>query len=855
MPRNFTALICRGICRMRKKGSQLKNNLRISDVADGTLTVEGTVQTPGESGPVEGAVVSDGYNLARTDHAGRYRLSLAEKARWIMVVNPSGYKPDSRLYARIPGNRCDLRNLDFCLEPLGHSPRDPFFFVHLSDAHIASPYRGERLKIELAEAINKMPERPLFVLDSGDLSINSEEQLEIASAVIKRIKIPYISAIGNHDEARGEAFERLIQPPYFAFTCGKYLIITLPWNKFALEALAWTRKILQEFGEEFHVMVCTHHLIGLDGLLGEFGELFRKYRVKAIFSGHYHTNQVTDYEGIPVYVVRGAVARNNDYGRPVFNLVKAGAGGKIEVSQRQTGQDKKYFLVMPDRNGAFNRGTRQEILVSALDSSAGIRGVRAVVHDAGVEGRLLAEISLEPLNACLWRGFVFPDETWTDKVYVHIEIEDETGERWPPLHVLRQVAGGRRRPRPGPAAQNSVSLKRPAKKNSEVTLAWVYGVKGSFEFGMPVLCEGVIYAGVQNISGASRLNPVLVAVDAGSGKLIWEHRARGFSVRSAPLMRDGLVVAQADDGQVFAVRREDGGLVWKNRDMVPGVPSTQIFFSSSPVALGEKDVLAGAGFIYSRIRLEDGKARWRTPGCTGTRGVAPASPSVIQDRIVIVQGDSETKAFLNVLDAETGESLWKHQIWGCDSTPAVNNGIIYAVLRIRGNVDSKKSLWSEERWAAWAAAIELDSGKFLWKMPLLHRGENACSPLVMDGAMIAVDYDELAGMDASTGEVLWRVSFAEAISEQEYLMSREMVSAARYDNALHPLMVADPEIKDGCIYLVSRAGTVIAVDLVNRELMWTYPLDTTVLSKPVATGNMVYVAGSNGGLYALAEPK
>src|SRR5690606_32636863 len=139
------------------------------------------------------------------------------------------------------------------------------------------------------------------------LCINSAEQLKIAADAHRHHRIPYMTAIGNHDRPRKETFERLFRPVYHAFTCHNYLVLALPWEDEAADAFTWAQRLLDRLGNQFHVLAGVHQAAGLGDHADKFMGLFHEYNGRGVYMGHYRANQVTEYGAVPIYVIRGSV--------------------------------------------------------------------------------------------------------------------------------------------------------------------------------------------------------------------------------------------------------------------------------------------------------------------------------------------------------------------------------------------------------------------------------------------------------------------------------------------------------------------------------------------------------------------
>jgi|GEM_PF-6078744 len=798
--------------------SHLDRSASASRLATGrvTLAPSGT--------PAADVLVTDGYHFVHTDAAGRYLLPLDDQARWVQVINPSGTLPDAMLYSMIPDQQ-QTHQADFPLKPINPPADEPFTFAHLTDSHVSSPYRGQRLRMEFIDTLNRMPRQPAFVIDGGDLCINSPHQLEIATGVSQRYHMPYLATIGNHDRPRRDTFEAHARPCYHAFTYHRYLILSLPWGEELSQAYAWSKHLLEMMDKTMHVLVSVHHPEGLQDHHDQFMELFHAHSVRAMLCGHYHVNHARVHEGIPLYIMRGAVARNSDNCRPSFTLIHAQADGQIRIEQREVDCHQQLHLITPDRSAVLAINQLQQIWVDAYDSSSHVQSIHAQFHDAGPTGQLLAEVKLTQANAHLWTASFTPDASWQGRVYLTIQAIDTAGQYWKPIHVIRSA---------GDAQRTSAA---------PVSVKWVQSCEGSFNFGSVATYDNLIIAGVEHLSEVHREQPVLLAMDAATGQVQWTYAMAGVAVRSTPLIHQGKAIAQLDDGRVLCVDARSGKLEWIREGISCESQFTQIFARCSPIMVDDKDILIGGRESYQRLNLSDGQPVWSQISSTSHRGALPPSAVLAGRYLVTIQ-----HKHIRVLDAAQGSLQWAMQVMHTHTRPTVHQQVLYTIVRQQG---LNESPWSAKRWHNDLIALDLATGQPLWTTTLSHIGEVYSSPVVLNDKLLVVDYDTLVIVDQATGHIEHRIDFSQAVSEREYLLTNDLCSAAMYEEAQTCLVTGTPVIQGQHLYLVTIGGTVVSIHLTDRKLQWFYPLQTYVNASPVVDGQTLYVTGHQGGVVAL----
>jgi outer membrane protein assembly factor BamB len=168
---------------------------------------------------------------------------------------------------------------------------------------------------------------------------------------------------------------------------------------------------------------------------------------------------------------------------------------------------------------------------------------------------------------------------------------------------------------------------------------------------------------------------VVIALDAASGKTIWEYRypasletmnfSRGAGPHATPLIVGQRLFAAATDKQLFALDKQTGKLLWshhfvKDYDAPPNQMRYAVKPGYAPSPIAYKDLVialvGGPGQGIMAFRQEDGRVAWRSGDFSD---IAPASPLLItldgQEQLVITSSDG-----VHGYDPNTGKRLWEH---------------------------------------------------------------------------------------------------------------------------------------------------------------------------------------------------
>ena len=195
---------------------------------------------------------------------------------------------------------------------------------------------------------------------------------------------------------------------------------------------------------------------------------------------------------------------------------------------------------------------------------------------------------------------------------------------------------------------------------------WRYTERPLLEFP-PIYVGGTLYA--VNNSGFA------FALDAKTGKKLWERRIGRLNASSPAYSKHRLYIVNLVPGHIVKLNAENGKIIWKTS--LPGRAE------SSPVVVGTS-VYFGCedGKLYS-VSTVNGHVRWATQ----LGGPVKAAPAYYGGRLFVGDYGGE----MNAVDAKTGKIIWQTGSLGTGvsggqfySTPAVAFGRVYA-----GNNDDR----------------------------------------------------------------------------------------------------------------------------------------------------------------------
>lgn len=380
---------------------------------------------------------------------------------------------------------------------------------------------------------------------------------------------------------------------------------------------------------------------------------------------------------------------------------------------------------------------------------------------------------------------------------------------------------------------------------------WKFQTTGRL-ISSPAIVNGTAYIG--------SFDGFLYAVDAERGSGKWKFETDG-SISSSPAVAGGLVYFVSYDGNFYAVDSATGKKKWsfqtegerrfaaKNINGISPeketMPDFWDFYLSSPVVWEGKVYFgSGDGNIYA-LDATSGTLKWKFK----TGNVVHASPAIASGTLFI--GGFDT--FFYALDANTGEEKWRHKTGedpsihnqeGITSSAAVADGMVYVGCRDShlyfldaetgrrkteffggggwisnspavkdgrlyfGGGSDRRFQWLDSKTAAPVYSLNIEAGTF-------------ASPAIAGNLLyVATFNNELRAFDLTTHNVVWKFNTGSPGQE-----------TAEKPGSLQPLNFYD-----------DRVG-----DMVNRFNRGIF------LSSPVVVGNVVYIASTDGALYALTD--
>jgi eukaryotic-like serine/threonine-protein kinase len=339
----------------------------------------------------------------------------------------------------------------------------------------------------------------------------------------------------------------------------------------------------------------------------------------------------------------------------------------------------------------------------------------------------------------------------------------------------------------------------------DMKLLWRFPT-GNMVRSTPAVVDGRVYVGSNDHH--------LYVLDARTGKVKWAFSTRG-GVASSPLVNGGRVWFSDATNTIYALDAGTGRLIWKvtTGPDLPAVGGWDFYQSSPAAADGVLFIGSGDGHLYA-LSASTGQRIWQF----ATRGRVHTSPAIWNRHVVFGSMDGS----LYALDIATGKLLWKHQT---DTTPpfpmtgvfigsptiATDLGLVFVGCR-----------------DGYLYAFDLATGRLRWRLDE-HGSWVVSTPAYENGIVYATTSDTrlVQAVDARTGKVRWQQQGA-GYEFPSPAVTRQAVYAAFWSAGVgkyaklngHPIagnggegpFLSSPAISHDVLYIGCDDGSVYAFD-------------------------------------------
>ncbi|MCY3764797.1 MAG: PQQ-binding-like beta-propeller repeat protein [Gemmatimonadetes bacterium] len=691
-----------------------------------TFPVKGQIRDASSDRAIENVPVSNGEHVVQTDADGRYALEVSPGGhRFVFVTVPDGFRPGEGFYRSTIGWTREQRDVDFDLTRLPDGDRRAFSMAHISDTHVVldeGRIQGEVLSQDLRQLEREA--NPDLIVASGDLTDwGTLEELEQFHAAIKSVSTPVLPMFGGHDgnqerfgdltvdelvalkhrreyakieeilkQREGEPFtrhyERVLGPPYYSFDRGRWHFVLYPNEDNFYPARDRKRKEdwlwadLSQQPRDRRSVVFLHKPPSIP-----FLNSLRRYGVKLVMHGHWHSSKVFTRDGMVVAAVpplcfggldtrprgyRLVEYREEDFEFRLKPLARTASPQPREdnesISLDETGNGLRLLWThrlpvglhraAPVRSGdrilvsLADEGFPAQSGVACVDARSGALAWR-VSTDTAVKNSVAvtppaatADIGTDLCAAVCVAGRIYAIEMESGQVRWKADLPGFP-ERWiyasPVIDGETVYAGGK-------AGMGAYNLKTGARQ-------WYAEIEGGD--GWPCYASPRVFGDLLILLVQRR---GLMALDRRNGKVVWERTLGVENPYARPVVDGGLLVTGSgapalhwyggEPAQLAVLSVNSGEVVW-NRAVLP---------SRYPTGLAVRD-----GRLYTTtphgeafcLDLQSGEVLWRFQTSNDLMDMVPArrevrsilaAPVIYGDRLLICGGDG----CVYILNALTG---------------------------------------------------------------------------------------------------------------------------------------------------------------------------------------------------------
>jgi outer membrane protein assembly factor BamB len=204
---------------------------------------------------------------------------------------------------------------------------------------------------------------------------------------------------------------------------------------------------------------------------------------------------------------------------------------------------------------------------------------------------------------------------------------------------------------------------------------------------------------------------------------------------------------------------------------------------------------------------------------------------------------------LYALDRRTGAQKWKFSLGGkCFCTPVYHNNVVYV------GTESKQLL-----------AVSADKGQRLWSFPVT--GAIRSDPLLFEGVLyFGTEDGRLYALDLESRQLRWYFEAGGKVRTAPAYY-RDNIFAANDQGYVYALNARDGRLRwntnldtdkmysapmvDRRRVLIGAGNSLVALDLDNGAISWSYQTFGLVAGTPATKDRMVFVGSKDGSLYCI----
>ena len=488
--------------------------------------------------------------------------------------------------------------LVFCVLLINAQSPSSFRFALLTDLHVT--HKGTAFE-DLEKSVKQINQSPQieFVLVTGDITEEGDYiSLLRAKKALDKLNIPYYIIPGNHETKWSESgvtdFDKIYGDNRFCFEHNGYLflgfnsgpLMRMADGHVAPQDITWLENNLKKAGKDKPVFLATHYPMQKEDVDNwyEVIDAVYPYHICAFVGGHYHKNQLFDYDGIPGVINRSNLRAKESVGG--YNILEVN-GDSLYVYEHIINDIPQQWASL-----CINRKKTDTSIerIQYPDYS-----INQAYPEVNAKWKLNTGVGIYASPIVDNKRVFIGDDFGNFTAY---RLKD--GKKLWSCKVGDRIIGT-------PAIEDGIVVFGSADHS-------IYGVKASngkrkwkvntqaAVLGATTINQGIAYVGGSD--GNFR------AINIHTGKVLWTYSGIKGYVETKPLIEGNAVIFGAWDNTLYALNKMTGKEIWQWNGGL-----TRMHFSPAavwPLAANGKVFITDPQRAMTAIDLSMGETVWRT---------------------------------------------------------------------------------------------------------------------------------------------------------------------------------------------------------------------------------------------------
>ena len=322
----------------------------------------------------------------------------------------------------------------------------------------------------------------------------------------------------------------------------------------------------------------------------------------------------------------------------------------------------------------------------------------------------------------------------------------------------------------------------------------------------------------------------VVCLDGATGTLRWFARTPA-SVRHAVAVEAATVVAMSEDGSVMAFDAMTGMERW--RKVIESTGQLGTYAYQAPL-IADGVVYVGVSEDFEALNLADGAVKWKASPATPASWLgAYLSPTIDRQRGIVLGAFSRAEQGLFGYGASDGRRVWADPlpVEGTTGTPAIDSATGVGYLAAGdGNLYAFDVATGRQKWHR-----EILPGH-IWSYSLA--SSLAVGP---DKIYLSTQKGEVVAVARDGGADVWRRT-----------VGPELADAFPFADG--PSAGGSPVLVGDVVWVGGMDGVLYALSAASGKVLWQSFLGAPTLSTPAVSGDALFIGATDGTIHAFMVP-